>query len=537
MMSTISDDSAVLSGRSGRGRTHGMQAGGRGQMGGRGRGRAGRGAGRGFEGSMEGRGRRQRSGLDLAAAEAAEEEAEQALPAGRVSHPEDGLGMDEEPEWHVATEGGSLTQVPLDGEGGAYVLDADGITVKELWDSLDLTQLRELLQFEMSYSRADHEAWLRGPGRDEMAAARKELGVDGFEDDADFEEEVAMQMQLFDRFTWVDDLYLYYKRREAEAAAVADDMRVQHILGSLGAAAGGDSSGAAVAGEKEEAAVAGEKEEAAEPGATDGEASAQADISGASEREQELSPEEAAAERAAWMKGDARRSMREARMLAKLIAIREKASIGTTPRREGNEFNRREFEAHVTDKMMDLVFPDRPRALDGTFLSERQAEDASRAMFMESHPETELGTDRPELFPATSSEQLTREYFDARMELLRDEICHPLAGIYTDEDWVAFKDTVFEKVPDLMEQRVKLHREQGFSGLLGGFQEEQQFLNYIGSAAMPDDHVARPMLATMTHRIANNPQWKWQEKVRAVHRMAHLLLRGERFAQRTSSPT
>lgn len=57
----------------------------------------------------------------------------------------------------------------------------------------------QLLQFEMSYSRADHEAWLRGPGRDEMAAARKELGVDGFEDEADFEEEVAIQMQLFDR--------------------------------------------------------------------------------------------------------------------------------------------------------------------------------------------------------------------------------------------------------------------------------------------------------------------------------------------------
>ena len=52
----------------------------------------------------------------------------------------------------------------------------------------------------------------------------------------------------------------------------------------------------------------------------------------------------------------------------------------------------------------------------------------------------QLGTDRPELFPATTSEQLSREYFDQRMDLLRDEICHPLAGIYTDQDWAAFKD-------------------------------------------------------------------------------------------------
>ena len=57
----------------------------------------------------------------------------------------------------------------------------------------------QLLQFEVSYSRADHEAWLRGPGREEMTAARKELGVNGFKDDNDFEEEVAMQINLFNR--------------------------------------------------------------------------------------------------------------------------------------------------------------------------------------------------------------------------------------------------------------------------------------------------------------------------------------------------
>lgn len=97
--------------------------------------------------------------------------------------------------------------------------------------------------------------------------------------------------------------------------------------------------------------------------------------------------------------------------------------------------------------------------------------------------------------------------------------------------------SVYDKVPELMEKRFKMHSEQGFSGLLGGFQEEQMFLNRIGSNVVPEEHFARPMLAVMTHRIANNPQWKWQEKVRAVHKVAHLLLRGERHAQRTAGTT
>lgn len=207
------------------------------------------------------------------------------------------------------------------------------------------------------------------------------------------------------------------------------------------------------------------------------------------------------------------------------------------------------------------------------------------------------------------------EFFERRMDALREEICHPLAGIYTDEDWAAFKDVygppcclpetffacacmqqlhglhhnllpdvwprqtgygallhgvsfshtclwershsrqwsrkgalapevstehadrecrVYDKVPELMEKRFKMHSDQGFSGLLGGFEEEHRVLNGIGSNVVPEDHVARPMLAVMTHRIANNPQWKWQEKVRAVHKVAHLLLRGERHARRTA---
>lgn len=97
--------------------------------------------------------------------------------------------------------------------------------------------------------------------------------------------------------------------------------------------------------------------------------------------------------------------------------------------------------------------------------------------------------------------------------------------------------SVYDKVPELMEKRFKMHSDQGFSGLLGGFQEEQLFLNGIGSNVMPESHIARPMLAVMTHRIANNPQWKWQEKVRAVHKLAHLLLRGERHARQTTGTT
>lgn len=95
--------------------------------------------------------------------------------------------------------------------------------------------------------------------------------------------------------------------------------------------------------------------------------------------------------------------------------------------------------------------------------------------------------------------------------------------------------SVYGKVPELMAKRLKNQAEQGFSGLLGGFHEEQHFLNLIGSEVVPDEHEARPMLAVMTHRIANNAQWKWQEKVRAVHKLAHYLMRGHRHGQRSMS--
>lgn len=135
MMSTISDDSSVLSGKSGRGSIQAM----RGQGKGRGRGR-----GRGAEPSDNRRGQRQGTGSEMQGLETVEDEEGEEEAEGRVPHPEDGMGMDEEPEWHVALENGTLAKLPLDSEGSAYVLDPDGITVKELWDSLDLPQLREV---------------------------------------------------------------------------------------------------------------------------------------------------------------------------------------------------------------------------------------------------------------------------------------------------------------------------------------------------------------------------------------------------------
>lgn len=51
---------------------------------------------------------------------------------------------------------------------------------------------------EMTYSRHDHEAWLRGPGRVDLETARKEIGQGPFTEE-EFEEEVETQMELFNR--------------------------------------------------------------------------------------------------------------------------------------------------------------------------------------------------------------------------------------------------------------------------------------------------------------------------------------------------
>lgn len=84
-------------------------------------------------------------GLEAAAGVADEEEdGEGRVAEGRVPHPEDGMGMDEEPDWHVALENGTVAKLPLNQEGSTYVLDNDGVTVGQLWESLDLSQLREV---------------------------------------------------------------------------------------------------------------------------------------------------------------------------------------------------------------------------------------------------------------------------------------------------------------------------------------------------------------------------------------------------------
>jgi hypothetical protein len=74
-------------------------------------------------------------------------------------------------------------------------------------------------------------------------------------------------------------------------------------------------------------------------------------------------------------------------MLLVLQGIRETARIGIAPRRKGSEFNRKEFDAAVLDKMMEMLEPDRPRNFQGNFLSERQAVDANRAILFDAHPE------------------------------------------------------------------------------------------------------------------------------------------------------
>lgn len=55
------------------------------------------------------------------------------------------------------------------------------------------------LMMEMTYSRHDHEAWLRGAGRADLEQARQEVGQGPFTPE-EFEEEVAQQMELFNRY-------------------------------------------------------------------------------------------------------------------------------------------------------------------------------------------------------------------------------------------------------------------------------------------------------------------------------------------------
>jgi hypothetical protein len=51
----------------------------------------------------------------------------------------------------------------------------------------------------------------------------------------------------------------------------------------------------------------------------------------------------------------------------------------------------------------------------------------------------QISTERPQLFPKTTAQQLGPEHFNQRMDDLREDICHPMAGIFDDEDWEDFK--------------------------------------------------------------------------------------------------
>jgi hypothetical protein len=52
----------------------------------------------------------------------------------------------------------------------------------------------------------------------------------------------------------------------------------------------------------------------------------------------------------------------------------------------------------------------------------------------------QVSLDRPVLMPPSSEQQMQPEYVSAELDLNRKQICHPLAGIYSDDDWKEFKD-------------------------------------------------------------------------------------------------
>lgn len=42
--------------------------------------------------------------------------------------------------------------------------------------------------------------------------------------------------------------------------------------------------------------------------------------------------------------------------------------------------------------------------------------------------------------PLSTEQQMQPEYISAQLDLNRKHFCHPLAGIYSDDDWKQFKD-------------------------------------------------------------------------------------------------
>jgi hypothetical protein len=84
-----------------------------------------------------------------------------------------------------------------------------------------------------------------------------------------------------------------------------------------------------------------------------------------------------------------------------------------------------------------------------------------------------------------------------------------------------------KQVPKMWEAHCKRHWEVGYSGLLGGFEEEKQVLWDAAGEVMPEDHRMRGNLNAMLERISTNAQWPWHYKMRAAQQVARTLLQAD----------
>lgn len=96
--------------------------------------------------------------------------------------------------------------------------------------------------------------------------------------------------------------------------------------------------------------------------------------------------------------------------------------------------------------------------------------------------------------------------------------------------WILHACRTFEKLPELMRKRVVMHQKVGFSGLMGGFMEDAAYLDGVWRQIMPENHPNEGPMKVFADRIANNAQWDWPYKVRAVEMTAKYLMRGAKFA-------
>ena len=79
-------------------------------------------------------------------------------------------------------------------------------------------------------------------------------------------------------------------------------------------------------------------------------------------------------------------------------------------------------------------------------------------------------------------------------------------------------------LPELMQKRVMLHQRVGFSGLMGGYEEDRAYLEAVSRQIMPEDHPNETARKAYTDRIANNAQWAWPYKIKATAWAAKYLM-------------